>query len=245
MIRDLIDDLILKNGETRRMDCPACGGKNTFTVTKNSGSVLWNCYKASCNIKGATGTAFSREEFARRMEPEKSVERFTIPDSFTLNFPDRMIKYMTTNHVLDAWKDNRVEMYHDVVQNRAVFIIKSSGQTIDAVGRALSRGIKWHRYGKSKQPFVVKTDTSHAIVVEDAASAAAVSEYGTGIALLGTHLTDEALDVITGYRSVTVALDRDAINKALHLTKRIKQFTTATMKILKDDPKVYPRGVIE
>jgi DNA primase len=92
---------------------------------------------------------------------------------------------------------------------------------------------------------VVKTDIDHAIIVEDAASAAAVSKYGTGIALLGTHLTDEALEVIATYRSVTVALDRDATNKALHLTKRIKQFTTATMKILKDDPKVYPRGVIE
>jgi len=245
MIKDLIDDLILKNGETKRMNCPACGGINTFTVTKNSGSFLWNCYKASCNIKGVTGAPFSREEFARRMEPEKKVDRFDIPDSFTLNFPDRMIKYMETNNVLDAWKDNRVELYHDVVQNRAVFMIKSSGKTIDAVGRALARGIKWHRYGKSKQPFVVKTDLDHAIIVEDAASAAAVSKYGTGIALLGTHLTDEALEIIATYRSVTVALDRDATNKALHLTKRIKQFTTATMKILKDDPKVYPRGVIE
>jgi DNA primase len=179
------------------------------------------------------------------MEPEKKTEHFDIPDSFTLNFPDRMIKYMTTNHVLDAWKDNRVELYHDVVQNRAVFMVKSSGQTIDAVGRALGKGIKWHRYGKSKQPFIVKTDVSHAIVVEDAASAAAVSQYATGIALLGTHLTDEALELIAGYRSVTVALDRDAANKALHLTKRIKQFTTATMKLLKEDPKVYPRGVIE
>ena len=83
MIRDLIDDMILRDGETKRMDCPACGGKNTFTVTKNSGSVLWNCYKASCNIKGATGVAFSRDEFNRRMEPEKKTEHFDIHDSFT------------------------------------------------------------------------------------------------------------------------------------------------------------------
>jgi len=82
-------------------------------------------------------------------------------------------------------------------------------------------------------------------VVEDAASASAVSQYGTGIALLGTHLTDRALEVISQYRSVVVALDYDAMNKALHLTKRIKQFTNCTMKILRDDPKVYPKGVIE
>tara|TARA_Y100000114_G_scaffold104381_1_gene97617 strand:- start:182 stop:919 length:738 start_codon:yes stop_codon:yes gene_type:complete len=245
MIRELIDDLMLKVGETKRMDCPECGGKNTFTVTKNSGSVLWNCYKASCNIRGATGAVLSRDEFARRMEPEKPVDKFEIPESFSMNFSDQMVKYLANNNVFDAWKNNRVDLYHDVTQNRAVFIIKSSGQAIDAVGRALGRGVKWHRYGKSKKPFVVKTDVNHAFVVEDAASAAAVSEFGTGIALLGTHLTDEALEVIAEFRSVTVALDRDAMNKALHLTRRLKQFTTATMKILKEDPKLYPRGVIE
>lgn len=245
MIQDILDDLILKTGETLRTDCPSCGGVNTLTVTKQAGSVLWNCYKASCNLKGNKRTKFSKEDFNRKTEPANTLTSFSIPGSFTYQFPDRMIKYLDTNNVLDAWRADLVELYHDVAQNRAVFMVKSEGQTIDAIGRALGRGVKWHRYGKSKQPFVVKPNTSHAFVVEDAASACAVSEFGTGIALMGTHLTDEALDVIAGYRSVTVALDRDAIQKALHLTKRIKQFTSCTMKILQDDPKVYPRGVVE
>lgn len=245
MIQDLIDDLMMKNGETKRLDCPMCGGYNTFTITKNDGKLVWNCYKASCRSKGARGGSYTREDLARRNEPAKKPIDFIVPDSFTLNYPDHMIKYMNDNNVLGAWKDNRVELFHDVVQNRAVFIVKSNGKPVDAVGRALKFGKKWHRYGVSKDPFVTKGDPDLAFVVEDAASASAVSQYGTGIALLGTHLTDRALEVISQYRSVVVALDYDAMNKALHLTKRIKQFTNCTMKILRDDPKVYPKGVIE
>jgi hypothetical protein len=105
--------------------------------------------------------------------------------------------------------------------------------------------MKWLRYGKSAEPFVVKTDSNHVILVEDAASACAVSEYGTGIALLGTSLTYRALEVVTKYRSVTVALDRDAFNKSLALTRRLRQYMAANAKLLREDPKVYPKGVIE
>ena len=42
-IYNIITDLDLSNGQTKRMDCPNCGGKNTFTVTNNLGSLVWNC----------------------------------------------------------------------------------------------------------------------------------------------------------------------------------------------------------
>ena len=245
MIEELINDLMLKIGETKRFDCPFCGGVNTFTITKERDSTVWNCYKASCPAKGGIGTKLSRADLAHRKQQPKPPPPFVIPSSFTLDFPVRMVRYLEKNNVLDAWKANRVQLYYDVAANRVVFIIKADNKPVDAVGRALHKGVKWLRYGTSKEPFIVPTDIHHAIVVEDAASAAAVSQYGTGIALLGTQLTDRALEIISQYRSVTVALDRDATNKALHLTKRIKQFTTATMKILKEDPKVYPRGVVE
>ena len=35
------------NGTTKRTNCPNCGGRNTFTVTNNLGSLVWKCYKAS------------------------------------------------------------------------------------------------------------------------------------------------------------------------------------------------------
>jgi hypothetical protein len=37
MIQDLLNDVILKDGETLRLNCPSCGGYKTFTITKLSG----------------------------------------------------------------------------------------------------------------------------------------------------------------------------------------------------------------
>ena len=53
-ITDIADDL--SNGQTKRMNCPNCGGHKTFTITNNMGQVLWNCYKASCNVSGSKRT---------------------------------------------------------------------------------------------------------------------------------------------------------------------------------------------
>ena len=38
------DDYDVANGETKRLDCPACKGFKTFSITNNMGSLMWNCY---------------------------------------------------------------------------------------------------------------------------------------------------------------------------------------------------------
>jgi hypothetical protein len=63
MIQDLLNDVILKDGETLRLNCPSCGGYKTFTITKLSGSTVWNCYKASCNLKGGKGSTYSLKAY--------------------------------------------------------------------------------------------------------------------------------------------------------------------------------------
>ena len=49
-IYKFVSDMDIPNGTTKRMDCPKCGGYKTFTVTNNMGSLVWNCYKASCTF---------------------------------------------------------------------------------------------------------------------------------------------------------------------------------------------------
>ena len=41
-IYNIISDLDIQNGNTKRMDCPNCGGVKTFTVTNNMGSLCGN-----------------------------------------------------------------------------------------------------------------------------------------------------------------------------------------------------------
>ena len=66
-IHDIISDLSLVNGETKRMTCPVCNTKNTFTVTNNMGSIMWNCYKASCTVSGGTRTTLSADDIRKSL----------------------------------------------------------------------------------------------------------------------------------------------------------------------------------
>ena len=76
-----ISELDLHSGETKRINCPNCGGYKTFTVTNNMGSLVWNCYKVSCAIKGSKKVHLSvddiRDTFNRI--DNKSVEKFELP----------------------------------------------------------------------------------------------------------------------------------------------------------------------
>ena len=247
MIQEMIESMMLAEGGTKRTDCPHCGGRNTFTLSIREGKALWNCYKASCRARGAAGVRSSRSDLIKRISkisltPERNLI-YDKPTNFSGFFPEKMTRYMDKNHVTEAYHAGRVELYHDVVQDRCVFMIKAGGKYVDAVGRSLGRGTKWHRYSGTGEPFLCGT-AGDLYIVEDAASACAVSKYGVGMALLGTNLTDRALQVAKGYSRCVVCLDKDANKKALSLTMRLKQYTETTMRLLNADPKEYPEGVL-
>jgi ribosomal protein L37AE/L43A len=61
-IYNIVNRLELSNGETKRMNCPECGGIKTFTATNNMGSLVWNCYKASCTVGGGTRVHLSVDD---------------------------------------------------------------------------------------------------------------------------------------------------------------------------------------
>jgi len=67
-IISFIHDLNIPNGETKRIACPNCGNskhEKTFTVTNNMGSILWNCYKASCDISGSMRNSLTVSDIKR------------------------------------------------------------------------------------------------------------------------------------------------------------------------------------
>ena len=61
-IYSLVLQLELRDGETKRMDCPNCNGYKTFTATNNMGSLVWNCYKVSCSVSGSTRVHLSIDD---------------------------------------------------------------------------------------------------------------------------------------------------------------------------------------
>ena len=201
---------------------------------------LLNCFKASCNVKGTYKNDISSESFSKANGSETISHQNSRGNSYSPqvkkvlqrywrgnDFPIELINYLTVNHCLHAYQNNSADIRYDYQKNRAVFVIKNHrNEVIDGAGRALYVGAlpKWFRYGSTRLPYVCgDKKCKHAVVVEDCASATAISSLVTGVALLGTHLTEEVEEVLCDkFDKVTVALDKDATIKSLSLINELK-----------------------
>ena len=57
--------------------------------------------------------------------------------------------------------------------------------------------------------------------MEDVASACRLASVNTGVALMGTNLLPEHVDVVRNYEYVGVALDKDATDKAIEIVRQL------------------------
>jgi DNA primase len=73
--------------------------------------------------------------------------------------------------------------------------------------------------------------------VEDCASACSVSQSYVGVALLGTNLLEEHIQVLSSYSKIFVALDKDATDKALNIVKILCRYVPTKLMILERDLK--------
>jgi len=243
---NIVSRLPVPAGETRRFDCFACGGASTLSVTRESGYLNWNCFRASCSVKGRSGVARSSAELVAlfREHTEQRPAVLTIPDWWVLPTSNEAAsEWLVKNHVMPAYSHRRVDLRYDPRQHRIVFLIRDpdNGEVVDAVGRALTKDVKpkWLRYGRSRLPFICHKDNSLAVLVEDAASACAVSEVATGVGLLGTHATDQAIGVLRRYERVIIALDPDARKRAIELHRLVSCYTPTYVRFISDDLKYF------
>ena len=223
-IKEYTENLQLKLGDSKRMNCPSCNGYNTFTVTNNMGTLLWNCYKASCSIRGNTRVRLSVDDI-KSLHTEKLEEEFVLPEYIIPVHDISDIKKHSCGFFewleLIKWED----IMYDVKDHRVVFTIEKDNKIVDAVGRADGKALpKWKRYGKSDAPYSYGVGDI-AVVVEDCISAIVVGgKTYTGVALLGTSLLDGHKQFLTNFSKVVVALDPDALPKTLQIAKELKGY---------------------
>ena len=238
-IYNIVSDLGLSNGETKRMNCPNCKGYKTFTATNNMGSLVWNCYKVSCRVSGGTRVHLSVEDIKAGFAgaEEFAMDTFELP---TYIIPHRDNVYM--NRWCDTWglDMNELGLLYDVKESRVVFPVMQEGKMVDGTGRSLSgqRLPKWKRYGKSGLPYTAGCGKV-AVVVEDCVSAAVVG-YGNfvGVALLGTSLQESHKRYLAQFSTAVVALDPDALPKTLAMAKELRGHVNDVRVLrLKDDIK--------
>ena len=237
-IYNIITDLDLSNGQTKRMDCPNCGGKNTFTVTNNLGSLVWNCYKVSCNVRGGNRVHLTVDDIRASMgnAQQFAEEEFKLPDFIVPHEKTNDVLQFCCSYQLDP---NELGVLYDVKEDRVVFPISHNGKLVDAIGRALGKRLpKWKRYGKSGLPYVYGCGKV-AVVVEDCVSAAVVG-YGSfvGVALLGTSLQDSHKGYLAQFSTAVIALDPDALKKSFAMAKELRGHVDDVRILkLKDDLK--------
>ena len=132
-------------------------------------------------------------------------------------------------------------------QDRVVFLIRDDEDPttfVGAVGRALSSATypKWYMYGNKDVPFKCGLhEHNEAVIVEDCASACAVSNILTGVAILGTSLKQSHKQSLKSYDKLYIALDRDATTKAFDIANELRSegFKNVEIKALKDDLKYF------
>ena len=222
----LINDLQLRDGETKRMTCPMCNNKEkTFTITNNMGKILWNCYKASCSLSGSKKVHLTSDDIRKSIGvfAEETVEiPFELPEYITPHNNNEDVLKFADTYGLDI---DTTELMYDVKDHRVVFPIVHGGKIVDATGRSLNKRLpKWKRYGKSDLPYTHGYGKV-AVVVEDCVSAAVVgtvSDVHVGVAVLGTSLSESHKRYLSQFSTAVVALDPDALPKTLPFVRELK-----------------------
>jgi hypothetical protein len=241
----IIADLRLKEGQTHRGNCPFCGGRNTFTATKQDGKTVWNCFRASCGARGTKGGTPPVASIKRQLDglvaPRKPYPE--IPQPLTrIENQKGIIAWLKANNSFLAYEQELVTIRYSPKDDRIMFKINSPIMDEEGwVGRA-RRGIipKWKKYGDCHHLLTVGTGPV-GVIVEDACSACAVGvcEEYTGIALLGTNLTKKLRIELKEYSDLIVCLDPDAAVKSLMMQKQLSGIHNVDVCVPPNDLKYY------
>ena len=237
-ILEFVKDLNIPMDETRRLNCPVCNSYKTFTATNNMGSLVWNCYKISCSLSGTTRVRLSVDDI-KSVSAKREV---TTDDTFEM--PEYIVPHNNRNNLVsfcERWKldADELNLQYDVKDDRVVFPIEHNGKLVDATGRSLGKLLpKWKRYGNNPLPYTYGCGKV-ALVVEDCVSACVSnSNIHTGVAILGTSLSEDHKKYLSQFSTAIVALDPDALPKILQFARELRSYTPDVRVLrLKDDLK--------
>ena len=242
---------IIPSGELyTRIDCPFCNHTNTLVIRRESSNLMWYCFHASCKAKGKHVGKMSMEQVYETVVKQKkeTAKPFIIPKSFVSILSEKKCKeYLEKNNCLQAKEKAKASFMYDVKQHRIVFLIKEKEKVIGAIGRGLNSQIypKWYIYGEKSYPFICG-EGKVGVLVEDCASACAVSGIYAGIALMGTSLPDSYIPILQKkFKKIIVALDRDATTKSFDIANKLSYYIDNEVKILEDDLKYYNENKIK
>lgn len=219
-------------GETIRLDCDACGGVQTLSVTHNSdGTVLYNCFRANCNLRGAVVDKGALVPTEPARAPEKKVwmgPHMPIPSEVDRWIRDEWgIVSPRSWHYTSEYGGRIVMPVLDPAGHRRGWVLRNDGSWSPKALTFMEPeevSLSWYKT-HSNAPTVV---------VEDIPSAIRASTHVNAVALIGTACGYHKAHEIAEHapRTVYVALDQDATALAIKLAARYS--------LLWESPQVLP-----
>ena len=219
--------------ESLRSACPECGD-STFSVTRLRHSVVWNCFKASCPVKGYSTTSAASVEPPRRKKSLRpytgAVERLSEEDLDY--FRKRFDLELTPEGPIRASTDDRYifPIYDSLERIRGYILRQPVWSGAPRSPRKGTRGSQakaltyMHAQGPTQSWYPsAGTETTDLVLVEDQLSAISAQQGGVNaVALLGTHLNNDKVWEISQWQpsQVIIALDADATDQAFKLARK-------------------------
>ena len=244
-LKTFVEDLTLQPNGRLRMDCPICAKKNTFSVTDDGFSRMYNCFYENCDARGSTQMRLTKDNSRVAFTSTDKTRvvakptEFHLPTTFVpLSRSQKAVDYVRSVNSYQAYLANYVDIMYDIRFDRAVFLIKEKGRVVDAVGKSLNnQKPKWYRYGSTNFGFSIDRGFHNIFIVEDCPSAVSVCGFTSVIALLGTSLLPQHITTIKNYKKAIVALDKDATSKSCQIARKLSQYVDTTVAFLSNDLK--------
>lgn len=235
--------------------CPKCFGgssqESSLSVSNIDGFLKWKCHRNSCGFQGSESLLLSEKITAGlTMVParKRPLSFHSVPlsaEHFEHLHSSFGIEQDTALSVgLEFTLDHCVATPNC---GRIVIPLRGWDRSTPAKGNVLraiskdepTKSLTLKNEEASGLPFFKKIGSKRALLVEDCWSAIRASKYINTVPLLGTHLSNEAVDELREleFKTVYLALDKDAFGKSIDLVYRYKAKLPLQVVLLTKDIK--------
>ena len=184
----------------------------------------------------------------------KQVTEVKLPYDYTEHIPKEglqwFFKYGIMPELITKYKFGYSPKY-----NRIILPVFDEGRLVYYQARTLSKPTKDNpKYINVRQSGarnvwfkVLSNIRNDVVIVEDILSACKVGSVTNSIALLGSYIPNELIEVLKPYSSIKLWLDRDKLKEALRYANKLRMLSGKQVSvIIKDlDPKEYSTQNIE
>lgn len=224
-------------------NCPRCTGgsskENSLSVARQSDTLLWICHRASCGFRGTEHLLLisTSRNFGAGPPTTKPKLIFT---PIKIGWPQPYGAWLTRTYGLNKKISDifGLEWTNDYCTTNFAghgrIVIPLKNRDLTRAGTLLRASNKDEPKKvitiKDKDPMgliwfnCTEGPSSNVIIVEDCYSALRMTEHMNAVALLGTHLSKDNVDELKswGLNKYYLALDKDALSKAINYSQQYK-----------------------